>query len=171
MNHLFAAAALGIAAVLASPASASDTQVGDLRIEHPWARATPGRAPNGAAYMTLVNEGSEPDRLLSVSSPVAERAALHGHRMVSGVMEMRRVEALEVVPGSPVVLRPGGLHLMLMGLKAPLEEGERFPLTLTFKRAGPVEVEAVVEKLGAMEPTPDPGTGRNHGQGRTGETE
>jgi copper(I)-binding protein len=60
---------------------------------------------------------------------------------------------------------------MLMGLKAPLEEGERFPLTLTFKRAGRVEVEAVVEKLGAMEPTPDPGAGRNHGQGWTGKTE
>jgi copper(I)-binding protein len=65
---------------------------------------------------------------------------------------MRPVEAIEVTPGAPIVLQPGGLHVMLIGLKAPLKEGERFPLTLTFERAGTIEVEVVVEKLGAMGP-------------------
>jgi copper(I)-binding protein len=152
MKRSFIAAAAVIAAVLTAPAFAQHYKVGDLRVDQPWARATPGQVPNGAVYLTLTNEGATADRLVGASSPTAKHAGLHSHSMEEGVMKMRPVKAMEVVPGSPTVLKPGGLHIMLMGLKAPLKEGERFPVTLTFERAGSLEVEVMVEKLGAMEP-------------------
>jgi copper(I)-binding protein len=152
MKRTFIAAAAVIAAVLSSPVLAQDYKVGDLRVDQPWARATPGRVPNGAVYLTLTNEGATADRLVAASSPAAKHAGLHMHSMEEGVMKMQPVKAMEVAPGSPTVLKPGGLHIMLMGLKAPLKEGERFTVTLTFERAGSVEVEVMVEKLGAMEP-------------------
>jgi hypothetical protein len=152
MQRYFIAAAAVIAAVLSAPAFAQDFEVGDLRVDRPWARATPGRVPNGAVYLTLTNQGTTADRLVGASSPAAKHAGLHSHSMEEGVMKMRPVKAMEVVPGSPTVLGPGGLHIMLMGLKAPLKEGERFPVTLTFERAGPLEIEVTVEKLGAMKP-------------------
>ncbi len=153
MKHSFIAVAALIAAVLAAPASAQDYEVGDLRVDRPWARATPGRVPNGAVYLTLTNQGATPDRLVGASSPAAKHAGLHTHSMEAGIMKMRPVKAIEVVPGSPTVLAPGGLHIMLMGLAAPLKEGARFPVTLTFERAGSLEIEVTVEKLGAMQPS------------------
>ncbi len=153
MKHSFIAVAALIAAVLAAPASAQDYEVGDLRVDRPWAWATPGRVPNGAVYLTLTNQGAAPDRLVGASSPAAKHAGLHSHSMEGGVMKMQPVKAMEVIPGSPTVLAPGGLHIMLMGLTAPLKEGERFPVTLTFERAGSLEIEVIVEKLGAMQPS------------------
>lgn len=137
---------------LTAPALAGDYRLGDLRIEQPWARASIGQAKTGAAYLTLNNGGEAVDRLLSVATPAAKRAGLHTHLMDAGVMKMRPVEAIEVAPGAPTVLRPGGLHVMLMGLAAPLMEGESFPLTLTFEQAGAVEVEVRIQGIGAMEP-------------------
>jgi copper(I)-binding protein len=151
MKRLIAAVLL-LTAGIAFPSYAHEYKLGDLRIGHPWARATPGHSPNGAAYLTLSTEGAQADRLTSVATPVAAKAELHTHLMEGNVMKMRPVEAIEVAPGAPIVLQPGGLHVMLIGLKAPLKEGERFPLTLTFERAGTIEVEVVVEKLGAMGP-------------------
>ncbi len=135
-----------------APALAGDYRVGDLRVEQPWARASIGQARTGAAYLTLNNGGEAVDRLLSVATPAAKHAGLHTHLMEAGVMKMRPLEGIEVAPGAPTVLRPGGLHVMLMGLKAPLVEGESFPLTLTFERAGAIEVQVRIQGIGAMEP-------------------
>ena len=142
-----------------------DARAADLSVEQPWARATPGRAPTGAAYLTLVNSGKEADRLVGASTPAAAKAELHGHQpaanqpssaQASGhgghVMEMRPVAQIEVKPGEKVVFKPDALHLMLVGLKAPLKEGERFLLTLRFARAGEVTIEVPVAKAGAMGP-------------------
>jgi hypothetical protein len=126
-------------------ASAHEYKIGDLTIQHPWARASIGAAKAGAAYFVIVNEGTEPDRLIATATPVAKRAQLHTHLIEDGVAKMRPVEAVEVAPGAPTVLQPGGLHVMLMGLTAPLEEGGRFPLTLTFERAGTLEVEVYID--------------------------
>ena len=153
MKRSFIAVAALIAAVLTAPASAQDYKVGDLHVEQPWARATPGRVPNGAVYLTLTNEGATADRLVGASSPAAKHAGLHSHSMKEGVMKMQPVKAMEVIPGSPTVLAPGGLHIMLMGLTAPLKEGARFAVTLTFERAGSLKIEVTVEKLGAMQPS------------------
>lgn len=132
----------------------------DLAIEQPWARATPGRAPTGAAYLTLVNRGKDDDRLLGAASPVAAKAELHGHQAATGhaghsaghVMEMRPVAEVLVKAGQTVVFKPDSLHVMLVGLKAPLKEGERFQLTLRFAKAGEIQVEVPVGRAGAMAP-------------------
>ncbi|MDP6883165.1 MAG: copper chaperone PCu(A)C [Rhodospirillales bacterium] len=133
----------------AFPAAADDTPLGALTIGDAWSRASAGPAKAGAAYVTITNNGAEADRLVGAATPVAKKAAVHTHLMRDGVMKMRPVEAVEVNPGEPTVFMPGGLHVMLMGLKAPLVEGDTFPLTLTFERSGTVEVRVRVFGVGA----------------------
>ena len=129
-----------IVAFAVAPVRAAELTVGDLTIEGPWARASIGAARAGAAYLTIVNRGAAVDRLVSVATPLAKRAGLHTTLNEGGVMKMRPAGPLEISPGATTGLEPGALHVMLMGLKAPLVEGESFLLTLTFERAGPVEV-------------------------------
>lgn len=140
--------------LLAFDAPGLPARAADLAVEQPWARATPGRAPTGAAYLTLVNRGKDDDKLLGVASPVAAKAELHGTQAASGhaghVMEMRPVAEVEVKAGQSVVFKPDAMHVMLVGLKAPLKEGERFPLTLRFAKAGEIKVEVPVARAGAM---------------------
>jgi len=140
-----------------------DARAADLAVEQPWARATPGRAPTGAVYLTLVNRGTAADRLLGAASPAAAKVELHryhrpepaagAHAGHGGqVMEMRPVDRLEVKAGETVVLKPDGLHVMLVGLKAPLKEGERLTLTLRFERGGEIQVDVPIARAGAMGP-------------------
>ncbi|MGE5545349.1 MAG: copper chaperone PCu(A)C [Solirubrobacterales bacterium] len=143
-------AALAGALLLSVSAQAAEFRKGDIAIESPWARTSPMSARNGAAFMVLKTEGKEPDRLIRASSPVSNTAELHTHLMEDGVAKMRPVAAMDVVPGTPTQLKPGSLHIMLMELKAPLKEGDKVPLTLTFEKAGDVAVEAVVAGAGAM---------------------
>ncbi|WP_109116468.1 copper chaperone PCu(A)C [Azospirillum sp. TSO22-1] len=151
------------ALALSAPAVAAD-----IAVSSPWARASAPNAPNGACYLEIVNTGKEPDRVVSASSPVADKAELHTHLMDNGVMKMRPVEAFEVAPGEPQVLRPGGNHIMLMGLKQPLKPGASFPVTLTFAKAGAVTVEVPVQEAGAMTApgahSMHPGAPAQHGQ-------
>ena len=127
--------------------AADMAKVGDIVIQQPWARASLGAAPNSAAYMTLETTGAEPDRLISGSTPVATKVELHTHIMEGGVAKMRHVDAIEVAPGEPTVLEPGGLHIMLQGLTQKLEEGTTMPLTLVFKRAGEVTLDVPVKGM------------------------
>lgn len=144
-------------ACLALPAQgqAHDFALGSLQIDHPWARASIGAAKAGAAYLMISNVGAAPDRLIAVETPAARRAALHTHMMDEGVMRMRPVEAVEVAPGEPAVLQPGALHIMLIGLTQPLAEGGSFPLTLTFEKAGAIEIEVKIEGATSKGPHPD----------------
>lgn len=137
---------------LAAGAAADHHIKGTVMVHEPWARASAGKARAGATYFTIANRGGKTDRLVAVSSPVARKARLHTHSMEGGVMKMRHVTAVEVAPGEPTVFKPGGLHVMLMGLKAPLRKGESFPLTLTFENAGKIEVRVMVQGVGAMGP-------------------
>jgi periplasmic copper chaperone A len=125
---------------------AASFRLGDLVIERPWARASVTRT--GAAYLTVRNGGDADDRLIGISTEVADSAELHSSIVQDGVMRMRPVEALEVPAHGEAVLEPGGLHVMLVGLKAPLEEGGSFALTLAFEDAGEVEVTATIENIG-----------------------
>ena len=150
-RHLSLFAVLMGFVMLALPASAGDTKLGDLMIHQPWARASLGAGKAGAAYLTVMNKGTAPDRLVAVEGDVANRVELHTHLMEDGVMKMRQVEAIEVAPGEPTVLKPGGLHVMLMGLKEPLVEGQRFPLTLVFEKAGRVQIEVAIQGPTDME--------------------
>jgi hypothetical protein len=100
--------------------------------------------------MIIHNHGSGPDRLVAASTAAAGRTELHRHVMTDGVMKMRSVAAIDVPAGGTAELKPGGLHVMMIGLEAPLVEGTRVPLTLTFERAGTVTVELAVDKAGAQ---------------------
>ena len=131
-------------------AGAAAAQTGQVEIKDAWARATPGKAENGAAYLTI--QSPVTDRLVSVSSPVAKRAGLHTMTMEGSVMKMRPLAGIDLSPNQPVTLKPGGMHIMLEGLNEPLQAGKSFPLTLTFEKAGQRQVEVAVEKPGAMGP-------------------
>ena len=123
-------------------------QTNQLEVSNAWARATPGKAENGAAYVTIVSP--TPDRLLSASSPAAKKAELHTMEMAGMVMKMRPIAGLDIPAGQPVALKPSGEHIMLIGLQQPLREGQSFTLTLNFEKAGARTVSVAVEKAGAM---------------------
>ena len=125
---------------LGGGASAGEHTPGDLSIDRPWSFALPPVSPNGAAYFRIENRGQASDRLVSVHSPIADRAEIHTHEMDGGVMTMRRVHWVEAPAQGEVTFGPGGLHVMLLGLKEPLVAGERYPLVLEFEKAGTIEV-------------------------------
>ena len=100
--------------------------------------------------MKLVNGGA-PDRLLSASADVSKSVELHMMKMDGDVMQMRQVDAIELATGKTVELKPGGYHVMFVGLKAPLKAGDSFPVKLKFEKAGEVTVEVKVEASGAMD--------------------
>jgi periplasmic copper chaperone A len=120
-------------------------------VDHPWARATPAGAKTGAAYMTLINNGSSGDRLMGATTPVADKIQFHSVSEDNGVSRMREMNDVAVAPGARVTFSPGGMHVMLVGLKQPLKEGQTFPLSLTFEKAGKVDVMVSVAKVGAMQ--------------------
>lgn len=133
-------------ATLTLPALAHSARAGELTIHHPWSRALPAAAVNGAAYFVLENKGVQADTLRAASTPRAQKAELHTHVNDGGVMRMREVAGGVAVPaGQRVPFAPGGLHVMLFGLTQPLQKGDRFPLTLRFDKAGEVKVDVVVE--------------------------
>ena len=123
---------------------------GAVAISNAWARGTPGGAQIGAAYLTV--QSPTADRLTGLSTPAAQKAELHTMTMDNGIMKMRPLDGLDLPAGQPVTLKPGGTHIMLMGLKAPLQAGQSFPMTLQFAKGGAKEVNVEIEKPGAMGP-------------------
>jgi copper(I)-binding protein len=138
---------LAFAAALTA-ASTALAQSSQIEVSNAWARATPAKAENGAAYVTILSPTS--DRLLSASSPVAKKTELHTMEMAGMVMKMRPLAGLDIPAGQPVALKPGSEHIMLIGLQQPLREGQSFTLTLNFEKAGARTVSVAVEKAGAM---------------------
>ena len=131
---------------------AASACAGDIAIVHPWARATPAGAKVGAGYVTLQNNGGAADRLVSATADVADHVEIHEMSMDGGVMKMRQLPAgLDLPAGKSVELKPGGYHLMLMGLKQPLTTGATVKATMTFEKAGAVPVEMKVEQMGGMD--------------------
>ena len=149
-QHLgFAVLALLLLLACVSGALAHEFKVGDLEIGHPWSRATPPGAKVAGGYFTVTNKGSAPDRLLSISSDISDKAELHEMGVKEGVMTMRMVsDGLEIPAGGKAELKPGGYHLMFVGLKRQPKQGEKFSATLTFEKAGSVNVEFLVEGMG-----------------------
>lgn len=142
-----------MAALSLSPiaALAHEFKVGDLEIEHPWSRAT-GQTRPAVGYLKIRNNGTTADRLLGASTRIAEHVMLHANVIENGVAKMSPAEGLEIPPGGEVVLAPkGDYHLMIMGLKQPLAEGDTFPVTLIFEHAGKVDVTFVTAAAGATE--------------------
>ncbi len=151
-----AALAAALLMITAQGVLAHEFKAGDIEIEHPWARATPAGAKVGGGYLTIGNEGAEPDRLVSVTAEVAGRAEIHEMAVKDGVMTMRPVSGgVEIPAGGTVAMKPGAVHLMLMDLKRPLVAGQSFTGTLTFEHAGTVTVTFAVEAMGATDPGHD----------------
>jgi copper(I)-binding protein len=127
--------------------------VGDLEITGAFSRATLPNAPVGAGYLTILNKGTSDDRLVSASSPVAGTTQIHEMKMEGDVMKMNEVEGGLVIPaGGIVTLAPGGFHIMFMKLNQQLVEGTKVPLTVTFEKAGTVDMELAVGAVNADEP-------------------
>ncbi len=143
---LLAAAWLAAAAV---PSLAADYTLKDLRIAHPYARPTPPGARTGGAYFTVRNAGKAADRLTRVASPTARVVEMHSMTMDGTLMKMRPVAGIDIPAGGQIVLGTGGYHVMLIDLARPLAAGDKVPLTLTFERAGTVDIVADVEPAGA----------------------
>ncbi len=126
-------------------------KAGDIVVEAPWSRATPGKSTVGAGFMKITNTGKETDRLIGGSADVAKSFEVHEMSMSGDVMKMRRLEkGLEIKPGETVELKPSSYHIMLMGLQRPLKQDETIKGTLVFERAGTVAVEYRVMPLGAQ---------------------
>jgi copper(I)-binding protein len=132
-------------------AAAAAPPATSLRIEQAWARETPPGATVGAAYLRIVNGGAA-DVLRGASTPIAKQVEMHSSTVENGVMRMRPVPELAVPAHQTVVFRPGTLHIMLIDLIRPLKAGERLHLTLLFRDAGPISVDAPVRGLDAGEP-------------------
>jgi copper(I)-binding protein len=134
-------------ALLFCLALAATPAMAQIKVENAWARATPPGAKIGAAYMTIRNESSAPDRLVAASSPAAERVETHVTVKEGDIFRMREVKGYDIPARGSFELKPGGAHLMLVNVKAPLKEGAKVPLTLRFERAGEVKTELNVGRL------------------------
>ena len=144
----FLAASAILIFTLPSGARADQVTAGSLSVQDAWARPSIGNAPNGVAYLKITNMGDTADRLVGASVSVAKRAGLHATTMENGIMKMRALaNGITVPANSTVELKPGGFHLMLMGLKHKLSPGEGFDMTLTFERQGTVRIPVEIKPL------------------------
>ncbi|WP_136616212.1 MULTISPECIES: copper chaperone PCu(A)C [Mesorhizobium] len=146
MRTIYAALVLALGLLCVGSAGAEPNQI---VVEKAWARATPKMAVTGGAYLTVTNRGPGEDRLLNVTSPVAEKIQVHAMAIDNGVAKMTQLSAVDLHPGIPVVFKTGSIHMMLLGLKHQLKEGETVSLTLTFEKADAIEVDARVLGIGA----------------------
>jgi copper(I)-binding protein len=146
------------AAAISPPALflfAASVHAGGIEVRAPWTRATVFGASVAAGFLTIEDKGKEADRLTGASSDVAQKVEIHEMRMEDGVMKMRALpDGIEIKPGETVTLKPGGLHLMMVGLKEKLVPGATVHVTLNFAKAGPIPVELPVQAVGATTPAP-----------------
>ena len=154
---LLAGVPAAFASALPRRAAAQDMggtfKAGDIVIETPWLRATPHGAGVAGGYMKITNNGKDPDRLVAATLEGAPRVELHEMRMSGSVMQMRPLaHGVELKPGATVELKPGGYHVMGMDLIRGFNEGDRVKGTLSFEKAGKVEIEYRVGPLGGALP-------------------
>ena len=134
--------------------AAKGTAAAEVKVENPYIRAVPPGQPNSAAFLTLVNSSAKAHSVKSATSPVAATVELHTHTNNNGVMEMRQVPQIDIPANGKTELKPGGLHIMLLGLKQTLKAGEKADLTLKFEDGSSTTIKALLE-----EPAPMTGMG------------
>jgi copper(I)-binding protein len=155
MRKIFSFTVLCIVLGFAFAVQAQTFTKGSIEIQAPWSRVTPGGADVGAGYLVITNKGTQSDRLLSFTTDLAGQPEIHEMTNEGGVMKMRALaKGLEIPAGASIKLEPGGYHLMLLKLKKPLTQGQRYKATLVFEKAGPVDVEFEVRALGANQKEP-----------------
>ncbi|SFZ86272.1 Copper(I)-binding protein [Devosia enhydra] len=150
-----------------APTISGEVKLGDIAISGAFSRATLPNAPVGGGFLTIANTGTLDDRLVSASADVGRETQIHEMAVVNDVMRMRQLDGgIPVAAGETVTLSPGGLHLMFMGLNGPLVEGESFPVTLTFEKAGSITIDMSIAGSAAREGAMDHGAhGGAHGAG------
>jgi periplasmic copper chaperone A len=144
MTRQSACLAIGLLSAWSFGVQAAEIAIGD-----PYARAVPPGQPNSAVFMSLQNQSSDARALVGAESPVAEVVELHTHLQEGGMMRMRRIERIDLPAGERVALQPGGLHVMLIGLKQTLEPGASVALTLRYDDGGTDTIQAPVRRIEA----------------------
>lgn len=154
------------AALLAVPSlgQAHEVKAGNLELIHPILRASMGQSPTTAGYLTILNRGKTADRLVSVSCACAASVTVHETKMTGSMASMAQVASVEIPAGGKLTLAPGGLHLMVMGLKAPIKAGDRVEMVLTFEKAGAVKTPFMAADRPAPKPMSDKMPGMDHMQ-------
>jgi copper(I)-binding protein len=142
--NLAIAAILSAAAVLGSPAASAHED--GLSASDAWVRMAPPVLKTHGAYLTITNHGADPGDLIGAASGNYGEVQMHLSQIVDGVATMQRLESVAIPAGQTVEFKPGGLHFMLIGAKAPLEEGKSVPITLSFRSGETIGVEAMVMK-------------------------
>ncbi len=150
MKKLTAFLALFLLTIPSANAADSIT-IGDITVSKAWSRASTGAKRPGGSFVTITNAGSTADRLIAADTPAAGKSELHNHIMEDGMMKMRHVMAVDVPAGGMTMLKPGSFHVMMFDLANMLKEGDMFPLTLTFEKAGKATVMVHVGKAGGMQ--------------------
>lgn len=145
MKKIFALGGFGLALL-------SCTVHAQIMVDGAYVRATPPNTPNSAAFLQLMNHSKESVSLVSVSSDAAEKVELHNHVMADGMMKMRQVDSISIKGMETLSLQPGGFHIMLMGIKAPLTEGQEISFTLTFESGETVSFQAPVKSIKGDKP-------------------
>jgi len=151
-SKLLHLAVAGILLATASVVPAQEFRSGDIVISNPWSRATPKGSKVGAGYLVIENRGTRADRLLGGSVEAAASFEIHEVVVEDGVMKMRQLKDIELPPGASVEAKPGGRHIMFVGLSHPLAAGAKAKGALQFEHAGRIEVEFEVIAMGAPPP-------------------
>ena len=140
-------AAAAFIAISAGAGFAHEFKLGSLEIDHPWSRETPDGAKVAAGYFIVKNHGTTADRLVAVTGEIAGKSEIHEMSVdANGVMTMRPVSGgLEIPAGGEAALKPGSYHVMFLSLTRQTKKGEKFKGTLTFEKAGTVDVEFAVD--------------------------
>lgn len=158
LHHLPRRTLIAAVLCLAAGASLAQSAAAQLKTSGAWIRATPSV---GAGYLVIDNGGAA-DRLVGASSDAASAVELHTHKMEGDVARMRQVDDVALAAGQKLEFRPGGLHLMLMGLKRPLKNGDQVAIKLRFEKAGEVPVNFVVDNQRVPAPAANPHAGHKH---------
>ncbi len=144
--------AITLIALIWHPTSfAHEYEAGEIHIDHPWSREAPPSAPVIGGFLKLNNHGDKVDALIAAESPISRHIELHNHMMKDGVMKMVKVDEISIPANGSVALEPGSFHLMIFNPTQTLKEGDRFPVTLSFKNGGKVKVEMAVESKSHMQ--------------------
>ncbi|WP_208435547.1 copper chaperone PCu(A)C [Bartonella phoceensis] len=152
-QHPFKEVIINIVCVLlfactALPATAQQYRVGDIEILHPWTRATPEGIKVGSGYLYIINHGNTPDRLISISTQGVQTTEIHSMAVVNDIMKMENIHHGIEIPGNgEVTLKPGGDHVMFMGLSQPFKPGDKISAKLTFEKAGTVDIDFSVNAM------------------------
>lgn len=150
MNTYIKQATTAISAAAAIAFFATNALADAMMVNGPWSRASAGMAGAGAAFMDIMNSSGNDDKLVAAKANISAKVELHTHKMDGDVMRMRKVDFIPLPAGQTTQLKPGGYHVMFLGLKNPLKEGGKFDLTLVFEKAGEKTVTVEVKAPGAM---------------------